>query len=106
MNAVNTAVFAFTTTPYFFNIIGEMRNPRDFTKTALTSQAFVTATYLTISVVIYHFVSKSFAEDGRAGVGKGRRVLICSAASTLPARRSVRRARCSSGSVTASRFLV
>lgn len=47
MNAVNTAVFAFSVTPYYFNIIGEMKDPREFArKTALITQGFVTATYL------------------------------------------------------------
>ena len=60
MNALNTAVFAFSVTPYYFNIIGEMKDPRQFTKTACVTQGFVTATYLTISIVIYHFVSSLF----------------------------------------------
>jgi amino acid permease len=63
MNALNTAVFAFSVTPYYFNIIGEMKDPRKFTRTACLTQGFVTATYLTISVVVYYYVSLTIDES-------------------------------------------
>ena len=59
MNALNTAVFAFSVTPYYFNIIGEMKEPKHFSRTAYLTQGFVTATYLAISVVVYYFVSSA-----------------------------------------------
>jgi amino acid permease len=46
INAVSVVVFAYAGTPNFFNIVGEMKNQRDYTKSVITCQAFVTAVYL------------------------------------------------------------
>jgi amino acid permease len=46
MNAINIILFAFSGTPCFFNIVGEMRNVKDYTKSVLVCQTGVTTIYL------------------------------------------------------------
>lgn len=48
------------TAPNFFNIVSEMRDPREFTKAMLCCQTVVTSTYL-VSLPIVH--SSGFADD-------------------------------------------
>lgn len=54
-SALGTIVFAFAGTPAFFNVVAEMRNPKDFAKTVIVCQSFVTVTYLVIGCVVYYF---------------------------------------------------
>ncbi|GAA5874310.1 hypothetical protein JCM8547_007559 [Rhodosporidiobolus lusitaniae] len=55
MSAVSTIVFSFAGAPNFVNILAEMRRPEDFTKSLILTQTFVTATYLIIGCVVYHY---------------------------------------------------
>jgi amino acid transporter len=70
MGAVSTVVFSYSGTPAFFNVVGEMKHPRDYNKALYTCQAFVTATYLTIGIVVYYFCGQYLANPalGSAGV--------------------------------------
>ncbi|KAI5478377.1 hypothetical protein MNV49_005126 [Pseudohyphozyma bogoriensis] len=69
-NAVANVVFAFGGTSAFFTVNAEMRNPRDFTKALLTCQAFVTAVYLAMGVVIYYYCGQYVSSPalGSAGI--------------------------------------
>lgn len=46
INAVSIIVFAYAGTPNFFNIVGEMRNTKDYTKSVIVCQTSVTFVYL------------------------------------------------------------
>jgi hypothetical protein len=46
---------AYAGTPSFFNVIAEMKNPRDYTKSIILCQSFVTLVYLIIGSVVYKF---------------------------------------------------
>jgi amino acid transporter len=70
MGAVSTVVFSYSGTPAFFNVVGEMRQPRDYNKALYTCQTVVTATYLTIGIVVYYYCGQYLANPalGSAGV--------------------------------------
>jgi hypothetical protein len=54
----------------FFNVIGEMRKPRDYNKALFCCQGLVIATYLTIGIVVYYYCGQYLANPalGSAGV--------------------------------------
>jgi amino acid transporter len=58
VQAGTNILLAFTGGPAFYNVLSEMKNPRDFNKSVYTAQAWVTATYLVISCVIYASVGQ------------------------------------------------
>jgi hypothetical protein len=49
INAVSVIIFAYAGTPSFFNIVGEMKDQRDYTKSVLACQSIVTVVYLVSS---------------------------------------------------------
>ena len=83
MAAVSTVVFSYSGTPavsiciapdqsscQFFNVVGEMRKPRDYNKALFVCQGTVMATYLTIGIVVYYYCGQYLANPalGSAGV--------------------------------------
>jgi hypothetical protein len=46
INAISTIIFAYAGTPSFYNIVGEMRDQKDYTKSVLVCQSVVTMIYL------------------------------------------------------------
>jgi hypothetical protein len=68
--AVSSIVFAYAGTPAFFNIVSEMREPRDYTKSLIYCQSIMTAVYIAIGVVVYYFCGSYVASPalGSAGV--------------------------------------
>lgn len=69
INAVSIVVFAYAGTPNYFNIVGEMRNPKDYTKSVICGQSFVTMVYLVIGCVVYHFVGQNIASPALGSAG-------------------------------------
>lgn len=53
----------------FFNVVSEMRNPRDFTKSVLVCQLIVTTVYLVIGGVVYHFCGQYVASPALGSAG-------------------------------------
>lgn len=70
ISAVSSLVFAYAGTPAFFAIVSEMRDPQDYTRSLLICQGGVTATYITIGVVVYYYCGSYVASPalGSAGV--------------------------------------
>jgi amino acid permease len=68
--ALSSIVFAYAGTPAFFNIVSEMREPRDYTKSLIYCQSIMTAVYIAIGVVVYYFCGSFVASPalGSAGV--------------------------------------
>lgn len=67
--ALGTIVFAFGGTPAFFNVVAEMREPRDFPKTVALCQSFVTLVYVVIGVVVYAFCGDAVASPALGSAG-------------------------------------
>ena len=57
-NALGTVIFAYCGTPAFFNVIAEMKNPRDFQKSVYLAQVLCTAVYLSLSIVVYYYCGR------------------------------------------------
>jgi amino acid transporter len=63
-------VFAYAGTPAFFNIVSEMKDPKDYTKSLIVCQSVMTALYVAIGVVVYYYCGSYVASPalGSAGV--------------------------------------
>ncbi|OWZ44048.1 neutral amino acid transporter [Cryptococcus neoformans var. grubii Br795] len=70
VGALSNIIFSFAGAPNFFNIVAEMKNPRDFNKALISCQTFVTAAYLIIGCVVYHYCGQYIASPalGSAGI--------------------------------------
>jgi amino acid permease len=70
ISAISSLVFAYAGTPAFFSIVAEMRDPHHYTRSLLICQGGVTATYITIGVVVYYYCGSYVASPalGSAGV--------------------------------------
>lgn len=55
MSAVASIVFAYTGTPYFFNILTEMKEQGDYKKAMYLCQSVVTSIYLIVGIMVYVF---------------------------------------------------
>ncbi|WWC62344.1 uncharacterized protein I303_104940 [Kwoniella dejecticola CBS 10117] len=69
MGAVSTVVFSYSGTPAFFNVVGEMRKPRDYDRSLYWCQSIVTATYLTIGIVVYYYCGQYLANPALGSAG-------------------------------------
>jgi len=58
VQAGTNIILAFTGGPAFYNVLAEMKSPKDFNKSVVLCQTWVTVTYLVISCVIYAFVGQ------------------------------------------------
>jgi amino acid transporter len=58
VQAGTNIILAFTGTAAVYNILSEMKNPRDFNKSVYVGQLWVTITYMVISGVMYGFVGQ------------------------------------------------
>jgi len=58
VQAGTNIILAFTGGPAFYNVLAEMKNPKDFNKSVYFAQTWVTVTYLVISCVIYASVGQ------------------------------------------------
>ncbi|GAA5907919.1 hypothetical protein JCM6882_001526 [Rhodosporidiobolus microsporus] len=70
MNAISNLLLSYAGTSTYLPMVSEMRNPRESTKAVLISQAFITAFYLTIGIVVYMYAGQYVASPalGTAGV--------------------------------------
>lgn len=68
--AISTFVFAYSGTPWFFPVVSEMRNPKDYAKAMLLCQGIVTAAYLIIGVVVYYYCGSHVASPALGSAGK------------------------------------
>ncbi|KAK4689052.1 hypothetical protein P7C73_g1057, partial [Tremellales sp. Uapishka_1] len=70
MGAVSTVVFSYSGTPAFFNVIGEMRQPKSYNRALYSCQTVVTATYLTIGIVVYYYCGQYLANPALGSAGE------------------------------------
>lgn len=52
INAISTIIFAYAGTPSFYNIVGEMKDQKQYTKSVLVCQSVVTTVYLVSGVFL------------------------------------------------------
>lgn len=58
VQAGTNIILAFTGGPAFYNVLSEMKQPKDFNKSVYLCQSWVTATYLIIAAVMYSYVGQ------------------------------------------------
>ena len=66
MSTVHTDPFP---APAFFSIISEMRDPKDYTRSLVVSQAAVCLLYLVIGVVVYYYCGSYVASPALGSAG-------------------------------------
>ncbi|TXT04954.1 hypothetical protein VHUM_04037 [Vanrija humicola] len=69
MAAINQILFAYGSTPMFFGIASEMREPRKFTHSMVASIGFLTTVYLVVGVVVYHYCGQYVASPSLGSAG-------------------------------------
>ncbi|KAK4688965.1 hypothetical protein P7C73_g1136, partial [Tremellales sp. Uapishka_1] len=69
INAISVVIFAYAGTPNYFGIISEMSKPKDRNKAVFTCQAFVTALYLIIGCVVYHYCGSYISSPALGSAG-------------------------------------
>ena len=70
VTAVSTFIFAYAGTPFYFPIVAEMRDPRDYPKSLVLCQSLVTVTYLVIGIVMYYYCGSYIASPALGSAGK------------------------------------
>lgn len=66
------ASVSYSGTPAFFNVIGEMREPKFYNRSLYICQTIVTATYLTIGIVVYYYCGQYLANPALGSAGRFR----------------------------------
>ncbi|KAF5589399.1 amino acid transporter [Fusarium pseudocircinatum] len=69
ISAIATFIFAYAGTPFYFPIIAEMRDHRDYTKSMLLCQGVVTLTYLVIGIIVYYYCGSYVASPALGSAG-------------------------------------
>ncbi|WVR00370.1 hypothetical protein IAU59_007513 [Kwoniella sp. CBS 9459] len=69
INAITIIIFAYGGTPNYFSIVGEMREPKDYTKTIVVGQSLMTGLYLVVAAVVYHFAGQYIASPALGTAG-------------------------------------
>ena len=62
-------IFAYAGTSAFFAIVAEMREPRHYARSLTICQSIVTATFLTIGVVVYCYCGSYVASPALGSAG-------------------------------------
>jgi amino acid permease len=69
VSAVSTMVLSYSGTPAFFNIVAEMRDPRQYTRSLLMAQAFVTVVYTVVGCVVYYYCGSYVSSPALGSAG-------------------------------------
>ena len=69
ISAIATFVFAYAGTPFYFPIVAEMRDHRDYKKALFLCQGVVTLTYLVIGIVVYYYCGSYVASPALGSAG-------------------------------------
>ncbi|WVQ67233.1 uncharacterized protein L199_005428 [Kwoniella botswanensis] len=69
INAVCIIIFSYAGTPNYFSIVGEMREPKDFTKSVIVGQTLMTTVYLIVAAVVYHYAGQYIASPALGTAG-------------------------------------
>ncbi|KDE05076.1 hypothetical protein MVLG_04516 [Microbotryum lychnidis-dioicae p1A1 Lamole] len=69
LSALGTIVVGFGGTPAFFNVVSEMRDPKDFPKTVLLCQGSITFVYLVVGIIVYAFCGEYVTSPALGSAG-------------------------------------
>ncbi|KAJ4263722.1 hypothetical protein NW764_016063 [Fusarium oxysporum] len=69
VSAIATFVFAYAGSPFYFPIVAEMRDHRDYSKALFLCQGVVTLTYLVIGIVVYYYCGSYVASPALGSAG-------------------------------------
>ena len=69
MSAVTTYIFAYAGVPFFFPILSEMRDPRQYNKSLVLCQTFVTVFYVAVGIVIYYYCGSYVSSPALGSAG-------------------------------------
>lgn len=69
MSSIASIVFSFGSTPTYWNVASEMRNPRSYTKAMLWSVGMITIIYCVIGGVVYGFCGQYVATPALGSAG-------------------------------------
>ncbi|TXT13754.1 hypothetical protein VHUM_01121 [Vanrija humicola] len=69
MGAINVILFSSASSPIYYGIISEMRDPRKYPKAMYPCYAFLTAVYLIIGSVVYYFCGQYVANPALGSAG-------------------------------------
>ncbi|RAL07363.1 putative amino acid transporter (Mtr) [Aspergillus homomorphus CBS 101889] len=69
ISAISSLVFAYAGTPGFFAIVAEMREPQHYARSLAICQSVVTATYISIGVVVYYYCGSYVASPALGSAG-------------------------------------
>lgn len=67
--SISSIVFAYAGTPAFFNIVSEMREPRDYTRALIICQGTMTAVYIAIGCVVYYYCGSYVSSPALGSAG-------------------------------------
>ncbi|KAG9254326.1 transmembrane amino acid transporter protein-domain-containing protein [Emericellopsis atlantica] len=67
--ALSGFVFAYAGVPAYFSLFAEMRDPRHYTRSVITSQCAITATYIVVGTVVYYFCGSYVATPALGSAG-------------------------------------
>ncbi|KAL1406706.1 hypothetical protein Q8F55_008412 [Vanrija albida] len=68
-SGVNQILFAYGSTPMFFGVASEMREPRQFTRAMQGSMYFLTVIYVVVGTVVYVYCGKFVASPSLGSAG-------------------------------------
>ena len=69
MSAIGTVIFTYAGTPGFFNIISEMRNPKEYHKSLAVCQITVTVFYIAVATAVYYYCGSYVASPALGSAG-------------------------------------
>ncbi|KAM0426741.1 hypothetical protein ACHAPT_008057 [Fusarium lateritium] len=69
ISAVSTLVFTYAGTPAFFNIVSEMRDPAQYTRSLTVCQVTVTVVYIIVGTIVYYYCGSYVASPALGSAG-------------------------------------
>lgn len=70
VSAISTLVLSYAGAPAFFNVIAEMRDPREYNRALAICQTLITVIYIFCGILIYYYCGSKVASPalGSAGI--------------------------------------
>ncbi|KAJ3544817.1 hypothetical protein NM208_g2845 [Fusarium decemcellulare] len=69
ISACGALVFAYAGTPAFFNIVAEMRDPKEYTKALIVCQTLISIIYISIGIVVYYYCGSYVSSPALGSAG-------------------------------------
>lgn len=69
ISAISTLIFAYAGTPGFFNIVAEMRTPKNYHRSLMACQGIITAVYIIIGTIMYYYCGSYISSPALGSAG-------------------------------------